>query len=1026
MPDFPESPRDAFERIRALAARLDAPASRGAALDELRVLAEQARGRPEGAPLRLASVEVAVGARREHLELLLLPSIFAPEEWGFTFLEGLLRVPADEWAGKSLVEVGTGSGWICLALAKLTGLARLAGVDLNPQAAALARCNAWLNGDEALVARLSFAESDLLGALPASARWDFVIGCIPQVLRAEGFGAPADALDPQALLDLSNYCATQDVYEDHFGLGLNARLLDEVPERLAPGGRVILNLAGRPGRGIIERMFGRRGFGTRVLFARRVKQAADTDIGPLVELERRGARPGQRLDFEFFLEPHAPEPLRAETAHGWLSAGHPIWHEVAVWEARLRLPRETLALRSHARALGVERILDGIDLSGVGQEQLDFVASLAARLSDGARLPYPHEAGDARLREQVARWLERSFDLSLPPSAIFVAPERVQAVYSLLLATCDEGDQVLVSRDLHDDFAPAFDKAGVRPVIVNRTLREVKRLLGAFAPRVLFLSVAEAERTNLGALRDILDEASRRGILVVVDESEHLHLSTGVEPRTLLEFLAREPRPSLVAMCGLVKNAVYPDFELTLLLPVPGRLKDDLEIAAEVTYSRVGVLPSWFSARLLVDVLATRVSSSAPAPPPRPAAADGTLPRSRRIASLEAAPAFAPKVFREDDPRLVRLDYGENEDPIGTVLVEGLLAAAASPHGAAAPPLAEAIAAFLLETRGVRWAPNELAVAQGVWPLVHDLGVALRRRLGRAPRVAVLAPCYGVLPPTLAAAGCAVEALPLAVLLERRGRDAPDAVVISQPQNPLGTYLPREELVALATLVVEERALLVSDEIFGLLHLGNPAEEAVASPASLEPAVPGIAARTVLLGGLSKELAAGGLRLGFLAARDAALLDGLRRVSLGRVHEVAARTAAHLYAAFQRSAGGKLLHEARHREVRAQLLGERRSLAARRALLAAAFPPDPSQEGREPGGLFLAPRVGAWLGKRHEGTLLTPANLPRTLYEATGVVVNGGPWCGDPDRVRAVFSIPEPSVREAADRLRAFAAALEA
>ena len=32
------------------------------------------------------------------------------------------------------------------------------------------------------------------------------------------------------------------------------------------------------------------------------------------------------------------------TALGWLQAGHPIWHEVAVWEARLALPRETLAL----------------------------------------------------------------------------------------------------------------------------------------------------------------------------------------------------------------------------------------------------------------------------------------------------------------------------------------------------------------------------------------------------------------------------------------------------------------------------------------------------------------------------------------------------------------------------------------------------------------------------------------------------------------------------------------------------------
>ena len=71
---------------------------------------------------------------QERLELFLPPSIFAPEAWAYTFLEGLLQVPQDEYDGKRLVEVGTGSGWICIALAKFTRLARIHGTDLNPHA----------------------------------------------------------------------------------------------------------------------------------------------------------------------------------------------------------------------------------------------------------------------------------------------------------------------------------------------------------------------------------------------------------------------------------------------------------------------------------------------------------------------------------------------------------------------------------------------------------------------------------------------------------------------------------------------------------------------------------------------------------------------------------------------------------------------------------------------------------------------------------------------------------------------------
>ncbi|MBJ6761248.1 aminotransferase class I/II-fold pyridoxal phosphate-dependent enzyme [Myxococcaceae bacterium JPH2] len=1019
MATYPATPREAFQQLRALAEDLRQPERRGQALTELRALAELARGKPENAPLRLEQVVVAVGASQERLELFLLPSIFAPEAWAFTFLEGLLKVPLDEYAGKRLVEVGSGSGWICLALAKFTGLSRIHGMDLNPHAPVVGLCNAWLNGDEQLVSRLSFGESDLLRGLPETPSWDFIVGCIPQVLRGEGLPAELELsqADEQALYDLSNYCTLQNVYEDHFGLGLIARLLDEAPERLAPGGRLLLNLAGRPGRAIIERMFTRRGFATHVSVARRVMQAADTDIRPLVALEQRTGR-----EFEFFMEAHSPEPLRAATALGWLQAGNPIWHEVAVWEANLALPRETLALRASLRKLDIASLQEELDLGAASAEQLGFAASLAGRLARTPELPYAHEAGDAPFRRLVSRYLDRYFGLRLAEDALFVAPEREQAVYSLLLSMCDPGDEVLVSRSLHPLYARALDKAGVRATVTHTSLGEIQRLLTAFDVKAVFLTVEPGERTNLAVLRDIVAEAARRGIWVVLDESAFFNITGGVEPRTLFEFLAREvPAPNLVVLYGLIKNAVWPDLELTLLLPVPEPLRADLEVAAEVTYSRISTLAQWFYERTFAELLAFRLAFAEPAPPaPRPKP-EVPLPRSKRIAHLSTFPAFLPRIFREEDPELVRLDYGENEGPLPPPLVEGLVAASVAPPAAGTQTgLAEALTSFLLETRGARYSPDELVLAPGVWPLVHHLGVALRQRLGRAPRVFLATPCYGVLPPTFVAAGCEVELGTLASLLARRGAGSPDAVVVSQPSNPAGTYLTHQELVALATYVVEQRCLLVSDEIFGLVHLTNPTAETVHSPVTLEGAVPGVGARTVILGGLSKEFAAGGLRVGWLATRDRALAQALRDSGPGALHLPTARAAAYLYAAYARSPEGQLLYAARHRALRDFLGKMRRELAEKRALLAEVLPDSGLAESAEVGGLFLAPRVTAWLGREVDGERLTPENLPRIVYTHTRVVLNGGAWCGDPERVRAVFSIPMAKLLRARDRLRAF------
>ncbi len=58
------------------------------------------------------------------------------------------------------------------------------------------------------------------------------------------------------------------------------------------------------------------------------------------------------------------------------------------------------------------------------------------------------------------------------------------------------------------------------------------------------------------------------------------------------------------------------------------------------------------------------------------------------------------------------------------------------------------------------------------------------------------------------------------------------------------------------------------------------------------------------------------------------------------------------------------------------------------------------------------------------GVRLTPENLPAVISARTHVVLNSGAWCGDPERVRVVFSLPREVLLRARERLRAFASSL--
>lgn len=137
------------------------------------------------------------------------------------------KVDACSWKSGRVVDVGTGSGCIALALAAACPDARMTGVDVSDDALALARENAVRLG---LAERVIFEKSDLLAGVDGPL--DLVVANLPYIPSAELPGLQREVLrEPHTALD-----------GGADGLTFVRPLIAQAAEKLAPGGRLAFEL----------------------------------------------------------------------------------------------------------------------------------------------------------------------------------------------------------------------------------------------------------------------------------------------------------------------------------------------------------------------------------------------------------------------------------------------------------------------------------------------------------------------------------------------------------------------------------------------------------------------------------------------------------------------------------------------------------------------------------------------------------------------------------------------------------------
>jgi aspartate aminotransferase len=180
--------------------------------------------------------------------------------------------------------------------------------------------------------------------------------------------------------------------------------------------------------------------------------------------------------------------------------------------------------------------------------------------------------------------------------------------------------------------------------------------------------------------------------------------------------------------------------------------------------------------------------------------------------------------------------------------------------------LRQAVCRLYQRDYGLQFAPGQVVISNGAKHAIHNVLTAL---CGPGDEVIIPTPYWvsysalveltgakAVLVPTTEASGFTLSAEQFAAAITPKTR----LMMLNNPCNPTGAAYPVSQLEALAKVAVAKDVLVLSDEIYEKLIYGDMQFRCFASFG------PEVAARTILVSGVSKAYAMTGWRIGWSIA----------------------------------------------------------------------------------------------------------------------------------------------------------------
>jgi release factor glutamine methyltransferase len=199
---------------------------------------ELIRKRLEGCP-----VAYLVGKKEFFsLEFEVGPAVLIPRPDTETLVTACLELAKGQ-EKPTIVDVGTGSGALAIAVAKNHPGAQLTAIDLSPEALAVAQRNAAKHG---VAERIRFLQGDLLSPSSPDERFDFILSNPPYIATEDISKLPVGVRQYEPTVALDGGPGGYQVIE---------RLIKAAGEYLKPGGHLLVEI-GAPQEERVRALFG--------------------------------------------------------------------------------------------------------------------------------------------------------------------------------------------------------------------------------------------------------------------------------------------------------------------------------------------------------------------------------------------------------------------------------------------------------------------------------------------------------------------------------------------------------------------------------------------------------------------------------------------------------------------------------------------------------------------------------------------------------------------------------------------------
>ena len=169
------------------------------------------------------------------MDLIVSPAVLIPRPETEHIVETVLELAKSTAERRAsppvIVDVGTGSGAIALALAKELPAAEIHATDISPEALEVAAANA---ARHELTSRIKFHQADLLEGFPP-ASFNFVVSNPPYVGESE---------EDSVQLEVRKFEPRNAVFAGPTGLEVIERLIPQAKLTLKPGGWLLFEISG--------------------------------------------------------------------------------------------------------------------------------------------------------------------------------------------------------------------------------------------------------------------------------------------------------------------------------------------------------------------------------------------------------------------------------------------------------------------------------------------------------------------------------------------------------------------------------------------------------------------------------------------------------------------------------------------------------------------------------------------------------------------------------------------------------------